>query len=632
MDRLHFPISTPSRLMVILALSVALGLFSIGGCTDQNALLDPDTTTGGLIGKAHTDTFTLLAYALDSVHVAGSLNGWVDNDPAWEMVLQPDGYTWRLITQVPDGLFTYKFVLRIGALKEWLTAPAAVEVTPDGFHGSPAYWNSLRGRQVVTPDPLPVPIDRTRLVIYEVNLNDFSTTGTFAGATANLTSAADLADLGVNAIELMPVTAPSFNGWGYDPVLQFAPNPSFGWPTTFAALVDAAHGHGMAVILDSVVNHMSGSAPLRQLDDFTGINHFTTTESNPWGLVELNWTDPALKEHILGSLCHWVDTYKVDGFRFDYIGGEPYTTWIWLKDQLKAKYPDILLIAEDFGYPANSITYGYDAQWGGNHTDQWGGGGNNFNQVMITALTQNGFAWRGSLVPSVGAWGIAFNNMWAVANVISGNSNYTGAAPGDGFSDVKFLESHDENRVVWSVDNNGSVGAMGIGGIRKAHLGAVVSMTSIGIPMLYNGQEIGSDEYRPEGTTTYKINWNGGDAGVRRAYKALINFRLNHPALNTENVFFQWRAGNIDQVEYTMVYWRGSTGTGSLAEVVVACNFDDVDHTWDVPFPATGTWVKYDALAGNMETVSIPVLAPTMTIPASSALMWFREDGVTGVP
>ena len=356
----------------------------------------------------------------------------------------------------------------------------------------------------------------------------------------------------------------------------------------------------------------------------------TTTESNPWGLVELNWTEPVLREHILGSLCHWVDAYNVDGFRFDYIGGEPYSTWQWIRNELVAKYPDILLIAEDFGYPANSVTYGFDAQWGGNHTDGWGGGGNNFNQVMITALTENGFAWRGSVTPSVGSFGPAYNNMWAVANVISGNSNYFW--PGGGFQDVKFLESHDENRVVWSVDNIGSVGAQAVGGIRKAHLGAVVSLTSIGIPMLYNGQEIGSDEYRPEGTTTYKINWNGGDDGLRLTYKRMIEFRLNHPALGSENIFFHWRGGNIDQTEYTMVYWRGSTTVDTQAEIVVACNFDHLDHTWDVPFPEAGTWVLFDAAAGNMRTVDVPAPTQTMTVPASTAYIWFKEDGVTGVP
>ena len=66
--------------------------------------------------------------------------------------------------------------------------------------------------------------------------------------------------------------------------------------------------------------------------------------------------------------------------------------------------------------------------------------------------------------------------------------------------------------------------------------------------------------------------------------------------------------------------------------MVVACNFDHLDHTWDIPFPAAGTWVRYDALAGNLETVSVPGAVLTLTVPASSALMWFKEDGVTGVP
>ena len=269
-------------------------------------------------------------------------------------------------------------------------------------------------------------------------------------------------DLGVNAIELMPVTAPSYNGWGYDIILHRCVNPNYGWPSTFASLVDAAHQQGIAVILDMVLNHAAGSCPLRQLDDFAGVYNFTTDEPNPWGLVELNYTNEALRAFILESLCFWVNTYKVDGFRFDYIGGEPYSTWEWLEDELRARYPDLLLIAEDFNYanPINAVIVGYDAQWGGNHTDGWGGGGNNFNQVMITALTENGFAWRGSTTPSVGAFGPAYRNMWAVANVIAANPQYAGGVPGDGFSDVKYLESHDENRVVWSVNTIGSAFAL----------------------------------------------------------------------------------------------------------------------------------------------------------------------------
>ena len=66
----------------------------------------------------------------------------------------------------------------------------------------------------------------------------------------------------------------------------------------------------------------------------SGTWNFTTTEPNPWGMVELNYGDSALQQHILDAVCHWVDRYKVDGFRFDYIPGEPYGTWIWLKNEV----------------------------------------------------------------------------------------------------------------------------------------------------------------------------------------------------------------------------------------------------------------------------------------------------------
>jgi len=623
---------TRSPLRLAIALLLVFGTFLLVGCSVEPETLSPAAPTGQETAKVHTDTFKLRAYDLDSVHVAGSLNGWNDLDPAWEMSLQADGFTWLLIKEVSDVAHQYKFVMRIGLEKAWLTDPEAHDILPDGFHGSPAYWNAVKGRTFTKPDPLPAPIPRNELVIYEISLNDFSTSGTFSGATANLTANADLVDLGVNAIELMPVTAPSYNGWGYDPVLQAAPNGSFGWPSNFALLVDTAHDLGMAVILDAVVNHMSGSAPLRQIDDFTGTNRFTTTESNPWGLVELNWTNPALKEHILESLSHWVTAYNVDGFRFDYMGGEPYTTWIWLKDQLLARHPDLILIAEDFRYVANSVTYGYDAQWGGQHTDQWGGGGNNFCQVMATTLSQNGFASRGETTIQTGVWGISYNNMWAVANVISGNAQYAGSAPGDGFSDIKYLESHDENRVVWYVNNVGSPGAQAVGGLHKAHLGAVVSMTSIGIPMLFNGQEIGSGEWRNPSPVTYKISWASGDAALRQTYRSMIHYRLTLPALMSENIFFQWRAGNIDQVEATMVYWRGSTTAPGAAEVVVACNFDDADHAWTVPFPTSGAWVRYDPHAGYVMTEVLDTSSLTLTVPASTALMWIKAGGTTGVP
>lgn len=583
---------------------------------------------------AATDTFVLRAYGVDEVYLAGAFNGWSTNNAAYRLTADGDGYTWRLAVTLPAGLQPYKFVLWKEGSAHWVTDPLALEVIYDGYSGSPAYWNALRGRSFTRPRALASPPERNRLVIYEIAPNDFSTTGTFAGIQGGFDSGPALTTLGVNAIELMPVTAPAYNGWGYDPVLPAAVNPSYGNPATFAAMVDAAHARGMAVILDAVLNHGAGSHVLRQLDTIAGGYNFTTTEPNPWGMVEMNWANPALKAVMLDALCLWVDRYRVDGFRFDYVGGEPYSTWIWIRDQLRARYPGLLLIAEDFTYPAygNAVTNGYDAQWGGNHTDGWGGGGNNFNQVMITTLTEKWFSTRGQTYQVAGAFGTEYSNMWATANVISGNAQYAGPGLGDGFSDVKYLESHDENRLVWCVDNYGSAGAMAVGGLAKAHLGALALLTTVGIPMLFNGQEIGADEWRNPSPAIYKIDWAAGDQDLRAAYAHLIELRLREPALQSEHVFFQWRDGIVDQEQRTLVYWRGSTASSAAAEIVVACNFDSAGHAWTVPFPAAGGWFRLHPVEGSWEPVAVPAGGLPLALDASTGALFKRADGLTGVP
>ena len=622
------------RLTLLMGLFLALcGLAA--GCGDTSSPTTPvahvpfsqDGDTP--LARAVDDTFVLRAYGADAVYMAGNFNSWDTDDPAYAFTDMGDGYTWRLIIDMPTGLQQYKLVLWSDGTPTWLTDPAAVEV----IAGDPAQSNAIYGRSVGAIRDLPAPIDRSQLVIYEIAPNDFSTAGTFAGIITGLTSGADLVDLGINAIELMPVTAPSYNGWGYDPSLYFAPNTSYGWPNIFGLLVDRCHQYGIAVILDVVINHAAGGSVLRQLDTFSGSYNFTTTEANPWGMVELNWSDPALREHIRDSLLHWVETYKVDGFRFDYMSGEGWDTWEYVRDELRARHPDLLLIGEDFRYPndGNAVTHGYDAQWGGNHTDGWAGGGNNFNQVMSINLTQNGFATRGQTTPDYGCWSYTCRNMWAAANVISPNSQYDGYN-GDGFSDVKYLESHDENRIVWAVNNYGSAGAQAVGGLQKAELGVYALMTCVGIPMIYNGGEIGSGEYRDPSPTIYKIDWAAGDADLRAIYRNLIALRLSEPALRTENIWFHWRDGWLDHSEYTLCYWRGDSASSSAAEIVVALNFDDTAHQWSVAFPADGLWHRYHPVSGAWEMVEVMGGWLLLDQDASSGALFKKYDGTTGVP
>jgi len=633
----HSPARSAARpLLGLLLAGIIAG--SLVGCGDTSDPAAPDAsvvptagddTTDPALTPTAVDTFVLRAYGADAVYMAGNFNSWDDDDPAWAFTDQGDGYTWRLEIDMPAGLQQYKIVLWSGGQATWMTDPAAVEV----LSGDPSQANAVYGRDVGTIRDLPVPIDRSQLVIYEISPNDFSAAGSFSGVIAGLTGGPDLVDLGVNAIELMPVTAPSYNGWGYDPSLYFAPNASYGWPNIFGLLVDRCHEQGIAVILDMVVNHAAGGSALRLLDEFSGSYNFTTIESNPWGMVELNWSDPALRAHIVDALLHWVETYKVDGFRFDYIAGEDWSTWEFIRDELRARHPDLLLIGEDYSYPndGNSVTHGYDAQWGGNHTDGWAGGGNNFNQVMTTNLTQNGFAWRGSSTPDFGCWSLGCRNMWAAANVIGGNDQYDGAN-GDGFSDVKYLESHDENRIVWAVDTYGSAGAQAVGGLQKSELGAHALLTCVGIPMLYTGQEIGSGELRPADPTIYKIDWAAGDDDLRAVYRNLIRLRLAEPALQSENIWFHWRDGSQDHLDYTLCYWRGDGANSADAEIVVALNFDDEAHLWEVAFPADGIWHRYHPREGAWEFLEVTGGALLVDQAASSGIIWKRYDGVTSVP
>jgi maltooligosyltrehalose trehalohydrolase len=90
-------------------------------------------------------------------------------------------------------------------------------------------------------------------VVYELHVGTFSPEGTFAGVEKKLDH---LAELGITAIELMPIADfPGKRGWGYDGVLQFAPESAYGRPEELKSLIAAAHRRGIAVMLDVVYNH-----------------------------------------------------------------------------------------------------------------------------------------------------------------------------------------------------------------------------------------------------------------------------------------------------------------------------------------------------------------------------------------
>jgi maltooligosyltrehalose trehalohydrolase len=148
-------------------------------------------------------------------------------------------------------------------------------------------------------------------VIYELHVGAFTPEGTFAAATNKLDY---LSDLGVTAIELMPVgDFPGSRNWGYDGVLPFAPDSSYGQPDDLKTLVQAAHAIGLMVFLDVVYNHFGpdGNYLRAYCPEF-----FTLRYSTPWGDA-INFGNRIVREFFIHNALFWLEEYHLDGLRFD---------------------------------------------------------------------------------------------------------------------------------------------------------------------------------------------------------------------------------------------------------------------------------------------------------------------------
>jgi maltooligosyltrehalose trehalohydrolase len=151
-------------------------------------------------------------------------------------------------------------------------------------------------------------------IVYELHVGTFTPEGTLDAAIGRLDH---LVELGVDFVELLPVNA--FNGewnWGYDGVLWYAVQQSYGGPAAYQRFVDACHARGLAVIQDVVCNHLGPSG--NYLPEFGPYLH-EGGPGNTWG-ASLNLDGPdsdAVREHIIGNALMWLHDYHVDGLRLD---------------------------------------------------------------------------------------------------------------------------------------------------------------------------------------------------------------------------------------------------------------------------------------------------------------------------
>lgn len=148
-------------------------------------------------------------------------------------------------------------------------------------------------------------------VLYELHIGTFTPEGTFRAAIEKLPH---LAAIGITALEIMPVAHfGGRRGWGYDGVLHYAPHVAYGTPDDMKAFIDAAHGHGIMVLLDVVYNHFGpeGNYLDRYASDF-----FHRDLQTPWGAA-IDFSRDAVRRYFIENALHWIGEFRLDGLRLD---------------------------------------------------------------------------------------------------------------------------------------------------------------------------------------------------------------------------------------------------------------------------------------------------------------------------
>ena len=222
-----------------------------------------------------------------------------------EMTRTDDGWFELLATGIAPGV-EYSYVLADGMTvpdpasrgqKDDVNGPSLV-IDPTSYAWQNTDW---KGR----------PWEET--VVYELHIGTFTRDGTFRAAIDKLPY---LVELGITMIEVMPVAHFGGNrGWGYDGVLLYSPHAAYGPPEDFKAFIDAAHGHGLSVVLDIVLNHFGPEGNYLPL---LAPSFFHEEKMTPWGAAIAYDVEP-VRRYIVENALYWLEEFNLDGLRFDAI-------------------------------------------------------------------------------------------------------------------------------------------------------------------------------------------------------------------------------------------------------------------------------------------------------------------------
>jgi maltooligosyltrehalose trehalohydrolase len=325
-------------------------------------------------------------------------------------------------------------------------------------------------------------------VLYECHVGTFSAEGTFDGAIAHLRH---VADLGVDAIELMPVAEFSGDrGWGYDGVDLFAPHHAYGGPGGLKRLVDAAHGLGIGVLLDVVYNHLGPAG--NYLPEFGP--YFSDRHRTFWGEA-VNFDGPGsdeVRRLVIDNALSWLRDYHIDGLRLDAVHAIADDSATHICEQLAAEVaalaarlgrPLFLIAESDLNAPrfvrgTDAGGYGLDSAW----ADEW-------HHALHATLTgeRDGYYEDFGPLPLLAK---ALRQAWVYDGIYSPHRQRSHGRPPTGLAGPQFVvctQNHDQvgNRAA----GERSSALMSEGRLRVA---AALLLTSPFVPMLFQGEEWGA--------------------------------------------------------------------------------------------------------------------------------------------
>ncbi len=594
------------------------------------------------INIAGNNSVTLVLYDKDKngarhdyAHVVGDFNNWIlSNDDTSQMFRDESAGVWWITLSGLDAAKEYAFQYYIGktgqdplrvadAYSRKILDPSNDPFIPAATYPEnktyPQGGTGILSVFKIRPDTYERQAANFKtpatdnLVIYEMLLRDFTSSGDINGALEKLDY---LQALGVNAVELMPVQ--EFDGndsWGYNPAFFFALDKAYGTDRMYKQFVDACHQRGMAVILDVVYNHATGANPFARMwwdaaNNKTAANnpYFNPDAPHPYSVFhDFNHESPLVRDFVKRNLLFLLEEYRIDGFRFDLTKGftqnrSSETTAAnydasriaILKDYntaIKAAKPDALVILEHFA-----------------------------DDREESELADAGMmVWR--------------NMNWAYCQSAMGYSNESGfgaayynTAQHPANSLVAYMESHDEERAAYKQSRwgNGILKTGLAARMNQLALNAAFFFTVPGPKMVWQFGEMGYDISIDENGRTGKkpAKWDYLNDTERKAlhaaYTKLIGLRFAHPELFAPTATLEWQV--------TPSFWEKGrfltlSSFGNGKQVVVAGNFTNSAITASVAFPKTGRW--YNCMNAS-ETVDVTPSTPTkeITLPPNSFRMF----------